>query len=74
MKKKGFDPFDFVMEHGTMQVGYMGVTGLAGRMPSSPQKGQILSSMGTMRILPTIHATKGIFRSMEQLDYKKRKR
>ena len=68
--KKGFNPLDFTLEHGTLQVGYMGMTGIATRMPSSPQKGQILSGMGSMRIIPTMHGISGVFGSLKHLEKK----
>ena len=75
-KKKKFEPFNFVREQGALQVGTLGVTGLASRMPSSPQSGAIQSSMGTMALVPKMHAVGGVFGSLGNLEriVKKKKR
>ena len=75
-KTKEFNPMDFVMEHGKIQIGTMAVTGLASKMPSSPQSSAIQSSMGTMTLIPTIHGVSGVMGSLGNLErqYKKKKR
>ena len=67
-KKKKFNPYKHVMEHGKIQIGTLGVTGLATRMPSSPQSGAIQSSMGTMTVIPKVHAVGGVFGSLGNLE------
>ena len=73
-KHKEFNPLDFVMEHGKIQIGTMAVTGLASKMPSSPQSGAIQSSMGTMTIIPTVHAVGGVMGSLGSLERQVKKK
>lgn len=67
-KKNGFDPSKFVIEHGKLTVGTMGVMGLAGRMPHSPSSSKIVGGMDTLKVLPTVHATGGVFGSLRGLE------
>ena len=68
VKKKKYDPSDFVISHGKLTIGTIGVMGVASRMPHSPQHSSIMHGMDTMKVLPTIHATKGVFGSLQNLE------
>lgn len=60
MKKK-YDLFGNIMEHGKISIGTVGVVGLTGRfaeqMPAggSGTSSNIMRSMDTMKIIPTVH-------------------
>ena len=75
-KYKSFDPFDFTMEHGALQVGTLGVVGITGKMAESmPASGaaianKITSSSGTLSLIPRIHAVGGVFSSLQGLEKK----
>ena len=73
-KKKDFDPFDFTIKHGSLTIGTIGVTGLAGRMPSSPQSENILQGMDTIKVIPTVHVVSGVFDSLGHLERSVKKR
>jgi len=65
---KRFKPHKFVIEHGTLTIGTIGVMGLAGRMPSSPTGNRIVGGMDTMKIIPTVHAVGGTFGALGNLE------
>lgn len=69
-KRKTFSPVDLVLENAGISVGVMGSTGLVGAMPDNPSKESIMQGMGTLRILPTVHAAGGVFQSLSSLDKK----
>jgi len=75
-RKKGFNPVDAVISHGTLTAGTMMGVGLVGKLPSSDSSGQIISSMDTIKIVPTIHASGIAIHSLGSLQdtYKKKKR
>ena len=67
-KQKGFDPFDFTMKQGQLTMGTqltMGAVGMIGN--KFPGGGKISAGMNTMGLLPTIHATGGVFQSLHML-------
>lgn len=77
-RKKSFDPLDFTIKHGTLQVGTMGVVGITGEMHNRmPVAGQavgssIMRSTGTMALIPRMHAVGGVFSSLRGLEKKTR--
>ena len=85
MKKryKSFDPSKFVIEHGALQVGTLGVVGITGKMAGSMPAGgaatasKITSSSSSLSLIPRIHAVGGVFsslRGLEQQVHSKKKR
>ena len=76
-KKKGFDPLDFTIEHGALQVGTLGVVGVTGhmasRLPASAQNtgDNIMGSTSTIALIPRMHAVGGVFGSLRSLENKK---
>jgi len=62
MAKKKYDLFGNVMEHGKITMGTMGVIGITGklaeRMPTSGAgtASNIMGSMDTMKVIPTVHS------------------
>ena len=76
-KKKDYDLFEGVMETGKVGVGAVGVTGLTAHLSGHVPGGhgnQILSSMSTLRILPTMKATEVTFGSLRNLERKAKKK
>lgn len=72
-KKKTYDPFQHTMETGMLSVGTIGVTGIAAKTSQilpSPVSGKVLSGMETMSIIPTMHATGGVFMGLQDLESK----
>ena len=75
-KYKKFDPTKFVIEHGALQVGTMGVVGvtgkIAGQMPASGQAtgDKIMSSSSNIALIPRMHAVGGVFSSLRGLESK----
>ena len=75
-KKKGFDPLDFTIQHGTLQVGAMGAVGITGhmasRLPASAQNtgANIMRSSSTIALIPRMHAVGGVFSSLKSLENK----
>ena len=67
-KTKEFNPLDFVMEHGKIQIGTMAVTGLASKMPSSPSSGAIQSGMDILPVIPMVHGIGGVMGSLGSLE------
>lgn len=73
-RRKEFDPSKFVIEHGALQVGTMGVVGItghmAGRMPASgaATASKITSTSSHLAMIPRIHAVGGVFGSLRSLE------
>ena len=76
-KKKSFNPLDFTIEHGALQVGTMGVVGITGSMasklPASAQNtgANIMRSSSTIALIPRMHAVGGVFSSLKSFENKK---
>jgi len=68
VKKKSYDPFKSVMDVGTVSIGATTMTGLAGRLPSSPSSSKIQGGMGTMGIIPTTMGAASAFGSLGMLE------
>ena len=71
MSKKKKDLFDFTMENMALNVGITagaGVVGKLGQTLPSPVSGNIMKGMETMSVIPTIHATGGIFNQLQDLN------
>jgi len=76
-KRKGFDPFDLVMENTQISAGIMigtGVVGKLGEQIPSSSSSAIMGGMNTMSTLPTVHATKGVFDAFNDLNKKVKRR
>ena len=82
-RKKDFNPSKFVIEHGVLQAGTLGVVGITGHMAGSmPSSGastanKITSSSGSLAMIPRMHAIGGVFGSLRGLErqvYSKNKR
>ena len=75
-KKKGFDPLDFTIEHGALQIGTMSMVGVTGqigdRMPASGHvaRDNIMRSSSTISLIPQMHAVGGVFGSLRSLENK----
>jgi hypothetical protein len=67
-KKKSNDMLGFVMDNAALNIGVMGSASLVGAMPDNPMKASILKGMETMTIIPTLHATGGIFNQLQNLN------
>jgi len=68
MVKKKFDPFKSVMDVGTVSIGASAMTGLVGRLPSSPSSPRIQSGMGMMGMIPTTMGVASAFGSLGMLN------
>jgi len=79
MSKRKKDMFDFVMDNMALNIGVAAGAGIVGKttelMPS-PVSSNIMRGMGTMSIIPTVHATGGVFGQLSVMDrmIKKKKR
>ena len=67
MKKRKNELFDNIMDHGVATAGAVGMTGLVGKLPSSPQTGKISNSMGMLNIPLTVNAARITFNSFNVL-------
>ena len=56
-----------------MSAGIVMGTGLVGSLPQSPQSSRIVGSMGTLSILPTVHASGVVFKGLGNLQSIERK-
>jgi len=69
-KRKKDDMFGFVMENATISAGTVAAGGLIGKigtqLPSSTGD-KVMEGMGTMSIIPTMHATGGIFKQLKKM-------
>jgi len=70
---------DFVYDNIKINAGIVGGTAVVGKIGNimhSPQSNNIMKGMETMKIVPTIHATGGIFGQLNDLNkmVKKKKR
>ena len=67
MKKHKNQLFDDITSHSVATAGAVGMTGLVGKLPSSPQTGKISNSMGMLNIPLTINAARITFNSFNAL-------
>jgi hypothetical protein len=70
-KKKNNDLLGFVMDNATLSAGVMvgaGAVSKIGSVLPSPMSGSIMKGMGTMSIMPTMHASSGIFNQLQSLN------
>ena len=71
MTKKKKDVLDFVMENTAISAGTMVGAGLVGKLgtqlPSS-YSNKIIGGMDTMSMIPTLHATGGVFNQLQGLN------
>ena len=80
MSKKKYDPFNAVMEHGTLTAGTIGAVGITGKMAQqlpSATGNKIVSSMDTMKVIPAVHGVAmgfGAFGSLKEVERKARKK
>lgn len=76
-KRKGFDPFNLVVENSKMSAGIMigtyTVSKIGEQLPSSSNS-KIIGGMDTMAVLPTVHAAGGAFESLNDLNKKIKRR
>ena len=76
-KRKGFDPFDLAMENAELSAGIMigtGVVGKLGEQIPSSSSSAIMGGMNTMSMLPTLHATGGVFSALKDMEMKAKRR
>lgn len=76
-KSKGFNPMDFAIDNAMISAGTMagvGMTGAVGKALPSPLSDKIMQGMSPMAMIPTLHATGGVFQSLEYLNKKVKKR
>lgn len=76
-KNKGFDPLDFTIKHGQITMGtqmMIGTTGLIEQRIPGTHGVNIMQGMNTMGLLPTVHATGGVFQSLHMLSKAGKKR
>jgi len=72
MKKRNKD-LDFVYDNIGLNAGIIGGTHLVGRLGSnmsSPQSSKIMGGMDTLRVVPLVHATGGVFGQLKNLERK----
>jgi len=77
MPKKRNKELDFVFDNMALSAGVVGGTHIVGKMSStlpSPQSGSIMKGMGTMKVVPTLHAAGGIFGQLQSLEKKVKKK
>lgn len=77
MPKKRNKELDFVFDNMALSAGVVGGTHIVGKMSStmpSPQSGAIMKGMETMKIVPIMHATGGIFGQLQGLEKKVKKK
>lgn len=79
MSKRKRDLFDFTMDNMSLNVGVVAGAGMVGKIAEtmpSPVSSNIMKGMGTMSVIPTVHAVGGVFGQLQGLDrmVKKRKR
>jgi len=74
MKKKKNDLFDDVMNVGVAHVGVMGIGAAASKLPTSPQSGAIMSSMGTLNIPLKVGAMGVGFKQLQNLEKQVKKK
>jgi len=70
-KKYGFDPLDFTLKQGQLTMGTqlsIGAVGMIGSKFPGATSSKISAGMNTMSLLPTIHATGGVFQSLRMLE------
>ena len=70
MKKRKNEMFDFVMENAAINVGTVASAGVVGKigtqLPSSTGD-KVMENMSMMSIIPTMHATGGVFKQLKNL-------
>jgi hypothetical protein len=76
-KSKGFNPMNFAIDNATINAGTMvgvGMVGKIGESMPSPLSGKIMQGMEPMAMIPTLHATGGVFQSLQSLNKQVKKR
>ena len=69
-KRKRNDMLDFVMDNATISAGTViagGVVGKIGTQLPSSTGDKVMENMSMMSILPTMHATGGVFKQLKKL-------
>jgi hypothetical protein len=76
-KSKGFNPMNFAIDNATISMGTMagvGMVGSIGKALPSPVSDKIIQGMEPMAMIPTLHATSGVFQSLQSLNKQVKKR
>lgn len=76
-KQKGFNTMNFAIDNATISVGTMAGVGMVGAVSNalpSPLSASIMKGMEPMAMIPTLHATSGVFQSLQDLNKRVKKR